>query len=109
MNRQFGRNYRVLKAGYAALEPVCFATRLASPVTPSSLSTSSCASVASIQHRLRDDGKLEKGQLPGDEAFEIDVYTVADTLKARCARSEITFFVHSSGRKLPVPFTSGLS
>lgn len=31
--------------------------------------------------RLRDEGQLEKGQVPGDEDFEVDVYTVADTLK----------------------------
>lgn len=36
-----------------------------------------------VRHRtrLRDEGKLDKGQLPGDEDFEVDVYTVADTLK----------------------------
>lgn len=31
--------------------------------------------------RLRDEGRLDRGQLPGDEDFEVDVYTVADTLK----------------------------
>eukprot|EP00752_Nemacystus_decipiens_P016552 g14794.t1 len=36
----------------------------------------------SVLRTLRDEGKLEQGQLPGDEGFEVDVYTVADTLKA---------------------------
>lgn len=37
--------------------------------------------IARHRPRLRDEGKLDKGQLPGDEDFEVDVYTVADTLK----------------------------
>ncbi|CAM9343465.1 unnamed protein product, partial [Ectocarpus sp. 4 AP-2014] len=34
-----------------------------------------------LLHRLRDQGKLSKGDLPGDEEFEVDVYVVADLLK----------------------------
>eukprot|EP00903_Cladosiphon_okamuranus_P009901 g9403.t1 len=35
----------------------------------------------SVLRRLRDEGRLVKGELLGDEDFEVDVYTVADTLK----------------------------